>query len=68
MRRTVTLVIGQSDAKRSKAKLWAFGLGALAAAVGLHESTVRRHVAEGALNPCDLLSVAEWLRRHQQQS
>lgn len=63
MRRTVTLVAGQDPAPKSKAKLWAYGLDALAKAAGCHISTVRRYIQSGQLDPCDLRSVAGWLSK-----
>lgn len=62
-RRTVALCHSQPTAKRSRARLWAYGLEALAEARGCSVATVRRAVKAGRLDPACLASVAAWVRK-----
>lgn len=63
-RRLVTLVHEQPSGRASKARLFAFGLEAMADATGQALITVKRHVQAGKVDPRNLGSVALYIRAH----
>lgn len=62
--RHITLVHEQPAGRGSKARLFAFGLEAIADATGQAIITVKRHVQAGNFDPKNLGSVALYIRAH----
>jgi hypothetical protein len=61
VRRTVQLIEGTTEGRKSKPKLWAFDVHAVAKAAGVSSRTVRRAIIAGTLEPRSLLSLHRWL-------
>jgi len=61
VKRTVLLVAEEPVLRNGKARLYAFGVRAIAAAGGVSEKTVRRAIVNGTLNPSSLGCVLRFL-------